>query len=94
MMKHYSWGSYVSFGLPILLFCLLFAVPSFTEESVFKVIVYTLYIGSPLSLIVSVYALAKKNEKKMMSVFGLLSSLLLTGSLVYFILLGLGMGEA
>ncbi|MDM8102863.1 MULTISPECIES: hypothetical protein [Oceanobacillus] len=93
-MKKYSWISYLSLGLPILLFLLLFAVADIEPLVLAQTILIAQLIGAPLSIILSVAALFKKNEKKVVAVFGLIISLNLTGALVYLLLLGFGMGEA
>ncbi|OIU68634.1 hypothetical protein [Rossellomorea aquimaris] len=93
-MKKYSWMSYVSAGIPIVLMILLFAVPNITERTVVKGIFYALFLGAPVSIILSITALFKKSEKNGFAVLGLSASLLLAGSLIYLLLLGFGMGEA
>jgi hypothetical protein len=93
-LKKYSWMSYVSAGIPIVLMILLFAVPNITERTVVKGIFYALFLGAPVSIILSITALFKKSEKNGFAVLGLSASLLLAGSLIYLLLLGFGMGEA
>ncbi len=97
-MKKYSRISYISITLPILLLILLFAVPFLARQHLpfvlLRTIYYAQFIGAPLSFILSVIALKKKNEKKTIAVNGLIISLILMISLAYIILLALGIGEA
>lgn len=93
-MKKYTWISYISLGLPILLFLLLFTVSKIEPIVLAQIILCAQFIGAPLSIILSVVALFKKSEKKVVAIFGLIISLILTGALVYLLLLGFGMGEA
>jgi hypothetical protein len=92
-VKKYSWISYVSAGIPIVLIGLLFAVSKITNESVVKSIFYTLSMGAPLSIVLSIIALTKRNEKNGIAFVGLLSAILLTGAVLYVLALGFGMGE-
>jgi hypothetical protein len=93
-LKKYSWLSWGSAGIPVALFILLFAVPGMAQQPVVKGIFYTLFIGTPVSIILGVTALFRKNEKNGLAVLGLSASMLLAGSLIYLLLLGFGMGEA
>jgi hypothetical protein len=93
-LKKYSWLSYISAGIPIILMILLLGVSNITEQSVVKGIFYALFLGAPVSIILSITALFRESEKNGAAVFGLSASLLLTGSLIYLLLLGFGMGEA
>lgn len=93
-LKKYSWLSWGSAGIPVALFILLFAVPGIAEQSVVKGIFYALFLGAPISIVLSVTALFKKSEKNGFAVLGLSLSMLLAGSLIYLLLLGFGMGEA
>ncbi len=93
-MKKYSWISYLSIGLPVLLSLLLFTVSNLDSLILAQAIFYAQFIGVPLSLILSVIALLKKSEKKTIAIFGLIISLILSGILAYLLLLGFGMGEA
>ncbi|MEI2664223.1 hypothetical protein [Rossellomorea sp. LJF3] len=93
-MKRYSWISYLSVGIPMVLLGLLFVVSTIPNESVVKTIFYSLYIGAPLSIVLSVIALWKRNERNALASVGLISAVLLTGSIFYVLMLGFGMGEA
>ena len=98
IMKKYSRISYISITLPILLLVLLFAVPYLARQQVpfvlLRTIYYAQFIGAPLSFILSVIALKKRNEKKTYAVNGLIISLILIVSLAYIVLLAFGIGEA
>lgn len=62
-MKKYSWISYLSLGLPILLFLLLFAVADIEPLVLAQTILIAQLIGAPLSIILSVAALFKRMKK-------------------------------
>ncbi|WP_044022441.1 hypothetical protein [Bacillus sp. SG-1] len=65
-VKRYSWLSYSSIGLGILLIL----HPLLTN--VFpKYFMNLQYIGIPLTIIVSLFALQRKNEKKLLATIGL-----------------------
>ncbi|MCA1060479.1 hypothetical protein LCL96_16195 [Rossellomorea aquimaris] len=93
-MKKYSWLSYVSAGIPLVLFVLLFNVSNINDQSIIYTIFYTLFIGAPFSLILSIIALKKRNEKNGFALVGLTFAVLLTVSILYVLVLGFGMGEA
>ncbi|KAA0543104.1 hypothetical protein FZW96_20910 [Bacillus sp. BGMRC 2118] len=69
-------------------------IPKFSLQPISKWIFYLLFVGTPFSVILNAIVLTKRNEKKMIAVFGLLISLILTSSIVYLILLANGIGEA
>ena len=97
-MKKYSWISYISVALPIVLIGLILLLPNLDRQQqppdvVFKAIVFALIIGPPMSIILSVIALFKKNEKKTIAVIGLIISLILIVSLAYIALLANGIAE-
>ena len=98
-MKKYSWISYISLALPIVLIGLIFLLPHLDRQQqqpdiVFKAIIYAQIIGPPMSVILGVIALFKKNEKKTIAIIGLIISLILIVSLAYIILLAFGIGGA
>ncbi|MFI8684888.1 hypothetical protein [Rossellomorea sp. NPDC077527] len=93
-MKKYSWLSYVSAGIPLVLFVLLFNVSHINDRSVVYTIFYTLFLGAPLSLVLSIIALRKRNEKNGFALVGLTFAVLLIVSILCVLVLGLGMGEA
>ncbi|MBN8192953.1 hypothetical protein JI667_12450 [Bacillus sp. NTK074B] len=92
-VKRYSWLSYVSAGIPLALFVLLFIVSTIHDRSVVYTIFYTLFIGAPISIVLSIIALRKRNEKNGFALVGLTFAVLLTVSILYVVILGTGMGE-
>jgi hypothetical protein len=92
-VRKYSWISYVSAGIPLVLFVLLFSVSTINDQSVVYTIFYTLFIGAPLSLLLGIIALRKRNEKNGFALVGLTIAVFFTISILYVLVLGLGMGE-
>ncbi|MFD1032884.1 hypothetical protein [Metaplanococcus flavidus] len=76
-MKKYSWISYLSLGIPLVLIALWFVLPNLTQGSLTKTIFYAQIIGAPLAVILSMIALIKKNEKNMIAILGLALALIL-----------------
>ncbi len=70
--KRYSWLSYLS-----LVFTLLLILVMYSTRGSF--LIYTIAIGSPLSLILCGYTLFKRREKKLLAGIGLILSLILNG---------------
>lgn len=76
-MKKYSWISYLSLGIPLVLIVLWFVLPNLTLGPLTTTIFYAQFIGAPLAVILSVIALIKKNEKNMIAILGLALALIL-----------------
>ncbi|WP_137789094.1 hypothetical protein [Bacillus sp. E(2018)] len=70
--KRFSWLSYAS-----LLFSLLLILTMYSTRGSF--LIYTVGIGSPLSLVLCGYTLFKRREKKILAGIGLILSLISTG---------------
>jgi len=87
--KGYSWLSELSFGIPILLIALLFVFPNTSQDPLVIAILYAQLFGIPLAVILSIIALFKKDERKMLAVFGLLLSIILIGVISFFVYLGM-----
>ncbi|WP_163970361.1 hypothetical protein [Oceanobacillus halotolerans] len=89
-MKRYTWISYLSLGIPIVLIISLFILPNVptTQWSLARAIMYSQVIGVPISIILSVIALCKKNEKNTIAIFGLLLALVMIGIIAFFLYLG------
>lgn len=79
--KKYSWLSYTSFGAGLLLILHPLATNLFPK---FFMIIQ--YIGIPLTIIISLVALLKKNEKKPLAIIGLILAIIMmifVGILLY-----------
>lgn len=64
--KHYTWLSYLSLGLSVILIIMMYIIP---KDSVF---IFSIPIGTPIAFILSIFTLFKRNEKKPLAVIGLL----------------------
>ncbi|SDM17629.1 hypothetical protein [Sediminibacillus halophilus] len=84
--ERYSWLSYISPIIPIVLMTLLLFYPRLPADEYpsAKVIPFVLLVGSPIGLILSIFALFKKKEKNILAIAGLFLSLLLVGTLTIF----------
>ncbi|MDF1999150.1 hypothetical protein [Peribacillus frigoritolerans] len=79
--KKYSWVSFTSFGLGV--FLILHPLLTNIYPKFFMV---TQYIGITLTIILSVIALLKKNEKKPLAIIGLIMAIIMmifAGILLY-----------
>ncbi|GGD15405.1 hypothetical protein [Pontibacillus salipaludis] len=72
--RQITWLSYLSLGVPILLFMLMYLTPT----SATGVLLVGLPIGTFVSLICSIVALFKMDEKKLIPSVGLFLTLILT----------------
>ncbi|MBD7964762.1 hypothetical protein [Fictibacillus norfolkensis] len=70
--KHFSWLSIASLLLPLLLIMTMYSTRG-------SFLIYTVAIGSPLSLLLCGYTLFKRREKKILAVIGLILSLISNG---------------
>ncbi|GGJ96143.1 hypothetical protein GCM10007063_18260 [Lentibacillus kapialis] len=87
--KGYSWLSELSFGIPILLIALLFIFPNTSLDPLIIAIAYAQFLGIPLAVILSIIVLFKKNERKILAMFGLLLSIILISVISFFVYLGM-----
>lgn len=78
--KKIKWLSYLSLGIPILLFIFMYLTPT----SATGVLLVGLPIGTFVSLICSIVTLFKKDEKKLMPSVGLFLTLILTSVITMF----------
>ncbi|MFZ3577483.1 hypothetical protein [Virgibacillus sp. DJP39] len=78
-MKKYSWISYLSLGIPLVLICSLLVMPnlSFNQQPLITTIVVALYVGAPLTFVLSLIALFRKSEKNMLAIIGLILAVIL-----------------
>ena len=77
--KDYSWLSYLSLGLSVLLIILMYIIP---KDLI--ILIYLIPIGSMMAFILSVFTLFKKNEKNSLAVIGLFLSLILLGIVIIY----------
>ncbi|WP_144699467.1 hypothetical protein [Fictibacillus phosphorivorans] len=70
--KRFSWLSYASLLVPLLLILTMYSTRG-------NFLIYTVAIGSPLSLLLCGYTLFKRREKKILAIIGLILSLISTG---------------
>ncbi|PFJ15719.1 hypothetical protein COD67_11595 [Bacillus cereus] len=79
--KRHSWFSYVSFWLSISFF-IVFLIEVFIlktlSNSAVQIVKYFYFILVPVNIFLSLKLLFKKNEKKALSIFSLIVSLLFT----------------
>ena len=77
--KHYSWLSYLSLGLSVLLIILMYIIP---KDLI--ILIYLIPIGSLIAFILSIFTLFKKKEKNTLAVIGLFLSLILLGIVIIY----------
>ncbi|MFC4559212.1 hypothetical protein ACFO3D_13520 [Virgibacillus kekensis] len=88
-MRKYSWLSYFSLGIPIVLIMSLFVMPNLpmSQQGLVTTIIYAQIVGVPVTLVLCIIAFFKKSEKKLMALIGFLLALVLIGAMAYLLLL-------
>ncbi|WP_188633990.1 hypothetical protein [Lentibacillus kapialis] len=83
--KKFSWVSYTSFGLGTLSFVITISFCLSVLPGVLKLTVYSVPISVPISIVLGVIALRKKNEKRLLANIGITLGLIIGISLFFII---------